>query len=87
MRKKSSGILSNSEGFCKSFFSVLCKLSLKLYVSILMLPILPLKCEKTSSSRLLASFSLLLVHCLSFKGVYLRLFQYMYPIWNGDFKM
>lgn len=26
LRKKSSGILSNSEGFCKSFFSVLCKL-------------------------------------------------------------
>lgn len=47
------------------------KFSLKFYVSSLVLPFLPLKCEKTSSSRLLVSFYLLLVHCLSvffFKG-------------------
>lgn len=31
--------------------------------------ILPLKCEKTLSSRLLFSFYFLLVHCLSFKGL------------------
>lgn len=26
MKNKSSGIISNSEGFCKSFFSVFCKI-------------------------------------------------------------
>lgn len=63
-RKKSSGVISKNEGFCKDLCSVLCSVKLEasspwnyVYVGILILPNLPLKSEESLlSSRLLFSF-------------------------------
>lgn len=64
-RKKSSGVvISKNEGFCKDFCSVFCSVKFEtsspcgyVYVSILILPSLPLKSEEPLlSSRLLFSF-------------------------------
>lgn len=67
--------------FVKIFFSVLQnkiggKFSLKLHVSFLMLPHLPLKCEKNIISKW--TTTQIPAPCESCKGGFLRLFQYVY---------